>query len=428
MCRLPARIRIRLAPLLLVVLFEACGGDTRPAPPPPPSPVSDIAFASRRALDGSDAPNSNSAENIWTVSADGTVAVPLTKLTANGIVSRNPAWSPDKTKIAFDSNRAPDGSDALHPSSPSEIWAVDADGTRPIVLTTVTDLAFHWWASTPAWSPDGLRLSALNVCCLELYSNVAILSADGSNYAVLTNFSTSIPNTGTGSGRWSANGLKLLFDAPGAAGLTVLDTAPQNIWVMNADGSGQAPLTNLTSYNAHSFDPRWSPDASEVVFSSSRALDASDAVNTNGTINIWVMQADGTGAKPLTRLTAAAADCEFASWSPDGTKLVFESARALDGSDATNTNQTVNIWVVGTDGGSATPLTNLSAAGASSHHAAWSPDGSKLVFDSRRSIDGRDSANNASNIWIMNADGSAATPLTKITANGADSIEPIWRP
>jgi Tol biopolymer transport system component len=379
-------------------------------------------------LDGSDAANTNSAQNVWTVNAEGTVAVPLTRLTAKGILSGDAAWSPDNTKIAFDSNRAQDGSDALHASSSSEIWTVDADGSHAIALTAITDLAFHAWASTPAWSPDGLRLSAVYVCCLSLFSNVAVLNADGSNFTRLTGFSSGQEQTGTGSGRWSPNGLKLLFDAPGAAGPSILDTPPQNIWVMNADGSGQTPLTNLTSYNSHSFDPRWSPDGSEVAFSSSRALDGSDAVNTNGTINIWVMQADGTGVRPLTRLTAAGVDCEFASWSPDGTQLVFESAGALDGSDATNANRTVNIWVVAANGGSPTSVTNLTAAGASSHHAAWSPDGSKLAFDSHRSLDGSDAANDASNIWTMNFNGSGATPLTKITANGADSVQPVWRP
>jgi Tol biopolymer transport system component len=385
--------------LIAAAALTACGGGSGGPPPPPPSPVPDIAFASSRALDGSDAANTNSAQNIWTVNAEGSVAIPLTRLTAKGILSGDPAWSPDKTKIAFDSNRAEDGSDALHTTSPSEIWAVDADGTHPIPLTNVTDLAFHWWASTPAWSPDGLQLSAVDVCCLDLHSNVAVLDADGSNYTQLTVFDDwRRPATGTGSGRWSPDGLKLIFDAPGNS-VTSGAGPPQNIWLMNSDGSGQTALTNLTSYDARSFDPRWSPDGSAVVFSSSRSLDGSDAVNTNGTINIWVMQSDGTGVRPLTRLTAAGADCGLASWSPDGTTLAFESARALDGADAASANQTVNIWVVSADGGSPTYVTNLTAAGASSHHAAWSPDGSKLAFDSRRSIDGRDLANDASNIW-----------------------------
>jgi Tol biopolymer transport system component len=414
--------------LMASAVLTACGGGSGGPPAPPASPVPDIAFASRWALDGSDAPNTNSAQNIWTVNADGTVASPLTRLTASGVLSGDPAWSPDKTKIAFDSNRAEDGSDGVNSVSPSWLWAVDVDGSHAVPLTTfANEGSFHWSVTSPAWSPNGLKLSAVNICCLDLYHNVAVLNADGSNFTVLTSFAAPLFGTGTSSGRWSPDGLKLIFDYPGGFPANVLPP-PQQIWVVNADGSDLTALTDLKASNVRSFNPNWSPNASQVAFSSSRALDGSDAVNPNGIINIWVMNADGTAVRPLTKLTAAGADCGFASWSPDGTKLAFECARSLDGSDAANANSTVNIWVIDADGTGAIPLTNLTAPGASSHHAAWSPDGSKLAFDSRRSIDGRDLANDASNIWIMNPDGSDATPLTKNTVNGADSVQPVWRP
>jgi Tol biopolymer transport system component len=411
----------------LVAFFDACGSRSGGPPPPPPSPVPDIAFASRQALDGSDATNTNSVQNIWVVHADGTGAVPLTRLAANGVFTSDPAWSPDKAEIAFVSNRAQDGSDGLNSTGGSSwIWTMDVDGSHQVPLTTyVTDGSGHWLVTSPAWSPDGMKLSAVSICCLDLYSNVAVLNSDGSNFTELTSFGGPQPATGTGSGRWSPSGLQLIFDAPGH---TAALGPPQNIWVMNVDGSAQTALTSLTNVNARSFDPNWSPDASEVAFSSSRALDGSDAVNTNGTINIWLMKADGTGVKPLTKLNAGGADCGVVSWSPDGTKLVFESARALDGSDAANANMTVNIWVANADGTGAIPLTNLTAPGASSHNAAWSPDGSKLAFDSFRAIDGGDLANGASNIWIMDPDGSGATPLTKNSTKGADSVQPKWRP
>ena len=414
--------------MFLVIFLDACGGGSV-GPPPPPIPVTrDIAFVSSRALDGSDAANTNSAQNLWAVNADGTGAVPLTTLTANGIFSSDPAWSPDGTKIAFASNRAEDGSDGLNSVSPSWVWVVDVDGSHEVPLTTfANDGSFHWSVTSPSWSPDGLKLSAVNICCLDLLHNVAVMNADGSNFTVLTSFVAPLPDTGTGSGRWSPDGLKLIFDYPGGFPANVL-APPQQIWVMSVDGSDQTALTDLKASSVRSFNPNWSPDASEVAFSSSRALDGSDAANPNGTINIWVMNADGTGVRPLTTLTAAGADCGFASWSPDGTKLAFESARSLDGSDAANANLIVNIWVINADGTGAIPLTNLTAVGASSHDAVWSPDGSKLAFDSLRAIDGRDLANAASNIWIMNPDGSGATPLTKNTTKGGDSVQPKWRP
>jgi TolB protein len=401
----------------LVISVASCSGGSG-SPPPPGDPA--IAFASRRALDGSDA--ANGAFNIWIMSADGSGAVPLTRLTA-GTSAGEPAWSPDKSKIAFSSNRAEDGSDALNSASFSWIWVVNVDGSHQLPLTSVSDGSGYWFVTEPAWSPDGLKLSAVNFCCTDkqhLHSDVAVLNADGTNYTVLTSFDDSVPESGASSGRWSPDGSKLLFDAPGnaAPGTAV----PVNIWVMNADGSDQRALTHLTISEAA--DPQWSPDGSQIAFWSLRALDGSDASNT--TSNIWVMKADGSNVRPVTKLTANGADCYHPSWSPDGTKLSFESERTVDGND--KSGNVTNLWVINADGTGTIPLTTHTATTLQSQNAVWSPDGLKLAFESTGALDGSDSAGQASNIWIVNADGSDARPLTKNTAVGSDSFQPKWRP
>src|SRR3989442_15813046 len=76
---------------------------------------------------------------------------------------------------------------------------------------------------------------------------------------------------------------------------------------VNADGTGLTALTNATAAGALSFAPQWSPDGTRVVFESSRKLDGSDAGNGNGTSNIWRVNADGTGLTALTNATAASA-------------------------------------------------------------------------------------------------------------------------
>jgi Tol biopolymer transport system component len=417
-----------LSVLLLVLFFGGCGGGSQPGGGSSGGPGSGgpgsgsppaIVFESFRGLDGSDA--ANPAENIWVVSVDGTVVTPVTKLTAQGIVSRDPVWSPDGAKIAFDSN----GLDLSNVMGSTNLWAVNVDGSHAAVLTTVSEPSFHELVVKPAWSPDGLKLAATHICCLDLLSNVAVLNADGSHFAVLTSFGGS-PQTGTGGGDWSPDGSKLTFDAP-VNGLG-FSNGPQNVWIMNADGSGQTALTNLTATNARCSQESWSPDGSKIAFTSTRALDSSDAADANNTSNIWVMNADGTGAKPLTKLTATGARNTAPRWSHDGSKLAFESAGALDGTNAANANLTVNIWVVNADGTGASPLTKLTGAGTDSHVPNWSPGGSKLAFHSARAIDGSDLANAANNIWVMNADGSGTTSLTKNTARGADSTNPKWRP
>src|SRR5262249_46721306 len=141
--------------------------------------------------------------------------------------------------------------------------------------------------------------------------------------------------------------------------------------------------------------------------------------------NVWVINADGSGAKPLTQLTAA--NTSLVRWSPDGGKIAFGSFRALDGSDAPSTNFTDNIWVINADGSGVKPLTQLTAAAASSDGPVWSPDGSQITFTGLRALDGSDNVNPNfnQNIWVMNADGSNAKPLTQLTAPGVNNILPI---
>jgi len=194
--------------------------------------------------------------------------------------------------------------------------------------------------------------------------------------------------------------------------------------VMKADGTGATPLTNLTAAGADSISAVWSPDGGKIAFESRRALDpTSDARNSNDTDNIWVMNADGSAATPLSNLTAAFADSAHPSWSPDGSKIVFDSERALDLSDNANTNLTGNIWVVNADGSGATALTAVTAS-SSSGTAVWSPGGDKIFFASRNALDGSNAGIFAFNIWVVNADGTGATPLTTLTAAGVNTAQP----
>src|SRR5260370_1107073 len=126
-----------------------------------------------------------------------------------------------------------------------------------------------------------------------------------------------------------------------------------------------------------------------ITFGSGRALDGSDAINApNHTFNVWVVHADGSGATPLTKLTASGADSLVPAWSPDGSKIIFLSDRALDGSNALNANDNPNIWVMNADGSGATPVTKLTAIGTNPIFMACSPNGSKNPFLSTAPVSG----------------------------------------
>jgi Tol biopolymer transport system component len=215
------------------------------------------------------------------------------------------------------------------------------------------------------------------------------------------------------------------------------------MWVINADGSGTLPISSIHCGTLD--EPAWSPDAKKIAFVSSSNLDGTDPSDA-GTFgqnppNIWVMNADGSGAQPLTLVTFAGAPgisqtvSAAPAWSPDGTKIIYSSIRALDGSNADAPAQNNNIWIMNADGSGSRPLTQLTAdppnLGDVGHNrcfsANWSPDGSKIAMQCIRPLDGTENGINiaTSNIWMMNADGSGAMPLTKyLNAGNAGAVLP----
>jgi YD repeat-containing protein len=154
------------------------------------------------------------------------------------------------------------------------------------------------------------------------------------------------------------------------------------IYSMDTNGGNLIRLTNNTSNDDH---PRWSPNGSKILFQSDR-----DNPQT-GTYDVYVMNADGTGQ---TRLTTDAADDCNAVWSPDGSKIVFQSLR----------NGTYyQVYKMNADG---TSQTNLSNGTAADYQPSWSPNGSKVAFASERDHAG------APSIYVMNVNGSSQTRLT----------------
>lgn len=88
------------------------------------------------------------------------------------------------------------------------------------------------------------------------------------------------------------------------------------IYLMNADGTGQSRLTNNF---ANDESPKWSPDNSRIAFQSDRDFQEDGDELIYGT-DIYVMNWDGRG---MSRLTSAAYDDIAPAWSPDGTQLAF---------------------------------------------------------------------------------------------------------
>jgi Tol biopolymer transport system component len=161
------------------------------------------------------------------------------------------------------------------------------------------------------------------------------------------------------------------------------------IWVCNADGSG---AVQLTSQGGHAGTPRWSPDGRRIAF---------DA-NVNGSADVFVIDAGGGAPRRITTSPANGHARGLPSWSFDGKWIYFSS----------NQTGSYEIWRASADGGQESQLTHQGG-----FDARESPDGKQLYYLKRR---------NASEIWSVSPDGGTESPVLTDPAGLTDFA--WWQP
>jgi Tol biopolymer transport system component len=371
-------------------------------------------------------------------------------------LATSPSASAGDTAVSADS-RADSGSPLGHAivftrflpgADTGSVYRIDAGTTvEHLIRSGVLDFALL--------SPDATQFADFAFTS-EGTGTTAIFNVDGSGYRPVPASGSAIPPNGLPGGTWSAgetriaaaagdpgnippsgifsrrssdgrgvirltdagtrfdypvasspDGSKLLFFRPDAKNETS-DSAPQDLFVVGANGKGLTRLTPRGSTTAvvFSYDSvSWSPDGTRVAVAAAKEPFWNTSIHS-----VYVARADGSSFKRV----GPRGNIWDAVWSPDGRWIAFSMATQAKGG-------LFQLYLMHPNGSDVRQLTSGSD-GRSSLHPTWSPDSDQLLF-----LRGTSNSGNA-NIWSIDVNGSRLYQVTHKPAAYGTGLALAWLP
>jgi Tol biopolymer transport system component len=239
------------------------------------------------------------------------MGVNAARITTDAEAENYPSWSPDGQRLVYQRD-----------FNGSAIYMINVDGTGQRRLSPAPGFDV-----TPSWSADGARIVYARLLAVPQpnvppLTDIRVMNADGSgDHSILANTVFSVEP------RWSVNG-RIVF-------MSNMNGPNLDIYVINDDGTD---LTRLT-HGANNGDPVWSPDGNSITFGSDR--------EGGNKLNVFVMNADGSQQRPLTHFDVPY-EAGDTNWSSDGATIAFEYD--INGMKQSDPDAYAEVWTMNADG------------------------------------------------------------------------------
>jgi Tol biopolymer transport system component len=268
-----------------------------------------------------------------------------------------PSWSPDAVRVTY----------AAEQNGRRDIFAMNSDGTG--VYAVANDGSAD--EAAPAYSPDGASIAY--DADIDGNREIYVVGTNGSNRVRLTNHPARDQAPA-----WSPDGRKIAF-------VSDREAPPSfDLYLMNADGTGVERLTSSGNNRA----PQFSPDGTRIAFHSNR--------------DVYVLD---LATRQLRRLTheQQTGDGMYPTWSRDSGRIAFMTARS----------GSMQIFVMNADGSNQKPLVRMPTGNAI--EPRWSPKDDRVLFvhvpDEAPPVDGRTSSARA--IYVVDVGSEKVTRLSR---------------
>ena len=341
------------------------------------------------------------------------------RLTKQSSIDFNPVWSPDGRYIAF----------CRIQKGETGIYIIPALGgaERRVRKTLWEEQEFYqiiWSAGRLSWSPDGKSLAFSDRASRdEPASSIFLLSLDSLEVRRLT---SPLRSKGASNPALSPDGQTLAF--------TRVSQAFQSIHTVPVLGGDEQ---RLISDGTDHWGLAWTPDGRDIIFANAgwpvndgwlwkipfrggeperlqfgqEGIEPSIRgnrlvyVRQTANLNIWKRKLNSNSlasASPPDRFISSTKMESGPQFSPDGSKIVFESTRS----------SAYEVWMCRSDGSGLNQLTHFNSVTGTPR---WSPDGRQIAFDSR-------GPGNA-DIFVMDSQGGSPH---RLTSEPSTEIVPSW--